>query len=95
LLAAEKSVEFFKITRAYRIVVARENQSSYANAVILQSKTSDQSDQKSKNQKNNSWNKRDNSGDNPSKKRVRKCVCEEIHKFKECSYIVSSTRTFD
>jgi hypothetical protein len=59
----------------------------------LQDKTSNQSDQKSKN--NNFSNKRDNPGDNPSKKRARKCVCGDIHEFNECSYIVSSVRKPD
>jgi hypothetical protein len=38
LKTAEKSVDFFKITRAYRLVVIRENSSSSrtANAAILQ-----------------------------------------------------------
>ncbi len=91
LLAAEKSVDFFKITRAYRIVVVRESGhifSSYANTTILQSKISDQSDQKSKD-----YNLK--TGDNFSKKGARKCVCGDIHEFEECSYIVSSARKSD
>jgi hypothetical protein len=96
LKAAEKEVEFFKTTRAYRNVVLKESGSAsiqttisrYANAVILQSKTSDQSDQKSKDHN-------PKTGDNPSKKGARKCVCEDIHEFRECSYIVSSARTSD
>jgi hypothetical protein len=100
LEAAEKEVEFFKITRAYRNAVLKESfnasdHSSYANAATLQGKTPDQSDQKSKNQKNNPSNKRDNPGDNPSKKGARKCVCGDIHEFRECPYIVSSARTSD
>jgi hypothetical protein len=100
LEAAEKEVEFFKTTRAYRNAVLKESfnasdHSSYANAATLQDKISDQSDQKSKDQKNNLSNKRDNLGDNPSKKGARKCVCGDIHEFKECPYIVSSARTSD
>jgi hypothetical protein len=57
LLAAKKSVDFFKITKAYKIVVSCENQSFYANAIILQSKN------------NNASNKRDNLEDNLSKKK--------------------------
>jgi hypothetical protein len=49
LEAAEKEVKFFKCTRTYRIAIARENQLFYANAINLQDKTSDQSDQKSQN----------------------------------------------
>jgi hypothetical protein len=66
----------------------------HVNAIILQDKTQDQSAQRDEAQKsknNNSANKRDKL----SKKRVRKCVCDEIHEFEECSYIVSSTRTSD
>jgi hypothetical protein len=40
-------------------------------------------------------NKKDNPEDNRSKKRARKCVCEDIHEFEECSYIVSSARKPD
>ncbi len=54
LLAAEKSIEFFKTTRAYKIVVNRESSTSssraIANAVILQSFTQDQVKNKSFNQ---------------------------------------------
>jgi hypothetical protein len=60
----------------------------HANAVTLQDKTQNQaqSDQKSKNQ---------NIKNNLSKKKARKCVCEDIHESDECSYIVSSARTSD
>jgi hypothetical protein len=89
-------VEFFKIIRAYRNAMLKESDSAfieitisrYSNAVILQSKTSDQSDQKSKDHNLKTR-------DNLSKKGARKCVCEDIHEFKECSYIVSSARTSD
>jgi hypothetical protein len=63
----------------------------HVNAIILQDKNQNQAKrheaQKSKNQniKNN----------NLSKKKARKGVCEDIHEFDECSYIVSSTRKSD
>jgi hypothetical protein len=86
-------VEFFKITKAYRNAVLKKSfdasdHSSYANAVILQGKTPNQSDSKSKDHN-------PKTRDNHSKKGARKCVCGEIHEFKECSYIVSSARTSD
>jgi hypothetical protein len=62
----------------------------HANAATLQGKTQNQAQrdeaQKSKNQ---------NTKDNPSKKRARKCVCDEIYEFEECPYIVSSARKPD
>jgi hypothetical protein len=67
----------------------------HVNVITLQDKTQRDEVQKSKNQKNNLSNKRDNLGHNLSKKKARKCVCDEIHEFEECSYIVSSTRKSD
>jgi hypothetical protein len=97
--AADKSIEFFKTIRYYRnaceAYLKDESSRGHANATILQDKTQGDEAQKSKNQKNNPSNKRDNPGDNRSKKEARKCVCDEIHEFDECSYIVSSTRTSD
>jgi hypothetical protein len=93
LEAAEKEVEFFKTTRAYRNAVLKESghTSSYANAAALQGKNQDQA-QGDEAQKSKDHNTKDN---NPSKKGARKCVCGEIHEFEECSYIVSSARTSD
>jgi hypothetical protein len=95
-------VKFFKTTRAYRNAVLKENDhtsSSYANTVTLQDKTQDQAqrDEAQKSKNNNPSNKGDNlkTRDNTSKKRARKCACDEIHEFEECSYIVSSARKSD
>jgi hypothetical protein len=65
----------------------------HANAVTLQGKTQDQAqgDETQKSKNNNLSNKEDK----PSKKGARKCVCEDIHEFEECSYIVSSARKPD
>ncbi len=91
--AAEKPLNFFKTIRAYRnayeeYLKDEESIRDHANAVTLQDKTQNQaqSDQKSKNQ---------NIKNNLSKKKARKCVCEDIHESDECSYIVSSARTSD
>jgi hypothetical protein len=98
LLAAEKSVEFFKITRTYRIAITRENQSSsraIANAVTLQEITQDQAKNESFNQnEQRSINKNKSKEHNHSinQKKDEKCICEEEHFFKKCSYIVKSNR---
>jgi hypothetical protein len=89
---ADKSIEFFKTTRYYRnaceaYLKDEVSIRDHANAATLQGKTQDQSAQGDGAQKS-----KDN---NPSKKGARKCVCEEIHEFDECSYIVSSARTSD
>ena len=89
--AADKEVEFFKTTRYYRNAYEaylKDDIHDFANMITLQDKTQNQSAQedeaqKSKDQKNNSL-----------KKKARKCVCEDIHEFKKCSYIVSSARKF-
>ncbi len=113
LLAAEKSVDFFKITRTYRIVVNRENQSffsssRFANAAILQDVTQDQSTRdESFNQSEQSFNQdgqgqsgsgqagqsnKGKSKDNNPRKLNERCICRDMHIFKECSYIVSFNR---
>jgi hypothetical protein len=66
----------------------------HVNAVILQGKNQDQSAQRDEAQKSKN-NNPSNKKDNLSKKRARKCVCDEIHEFDKCSYIVSSTRKPD
>ncbi len=96
LKTAEKLVNFFKITRAYRLVVIRKNSSSsriitIANAIILQNviqkqstkkESFNQNEQKSKNHNHNYFIKRRN----------EKCICEKKHSFKKCLYIVSFNR---
>ncbi len=93
LKTAEKSVDFFKITRAYRLVVIRKNSSSsrIVNAATLQDVTQDQVTFNQKNQR--SINKRKSKKNNHShKKKNEKCICEKEHSFKKCSYIVSLNR---
>jgi hypothetical protein len=96
LLAAEKSVEFFKITRAYRIAVNKENSSTsrIANAAILQNVTQKQSTKReSFNQNDQSNQKSKNKNNNHShKKKNEKCIYDEEHFFKKCSYIVKFNR---
>jgi hypothetical protein len=103
LKTAEKSVDFFKITRAYKLVVIRKNSSSssriiaIANAVILQDliqKQSTKSDSFNQNdQKSINKNKSKKHNHNHSiKRKNEKCICEEEHSFKKCSYIVSFNR---
>ncbi len=77
-----------RIRRPYIRHLKDEFPRGHANAATLQDKTQDQTQgdgaQKSKDKK-----------DNPSKKGARKCVCDEIHEFDECSYIVSSSKRSD
>ncbi len=89
--AAQQTVEFFRITRSYKNVVLKENEnaaievttSRYLNAVILHDKTQNQ--EKIQNLSSESGHKND-------KFKERKCVCNEIHLFKECFYIVNAAR---
>ncbi len=99
LEAAEKSVDFFKITRAYRLVVIRENQSSSrstANAATLQGITQEQSakgesfNQDGQRSINKGKSKEHNHSTN--QKGDGKCICGEEHPFKKCPYIVKSNR---
>ncbi len=99
LKTAEKSVDFFKITRAYRLVVIRENSFSssrvIANATTLQEITQDQVKNESFNQNeqksiNKSKSKKHNHSIN--QKEDEKCICEKEHSFKKCSYIVKFNR---
>ncbi len=97
--AAEKALNFFKTTRAYRnayeaYLKDEVSVRDHVNAVILQGKNQDQSAQRDEAQKSKN-NNPSNKKDNLSKKRARKCVCDEIHEFDKCSYIVSSTRKPD
>jgi hypothetical protein len=89
---ADKEVEFFKTTcyyrNAYEAYLKDDIQSTkdHANVITLQGKAQGDEVQKSKDQ---------NIKNNLSKKEARKCVCEDIHEYKECSYIVSSARKSD
>jgi hypothetical protein len=98
LKTAEKSVDFFKITRAYKLVVIRKNSSSsriitIINAATLQNVTQKQSIKKKSFNQNDQINqkfKSKNHNHNHSiKRKDEKCVCEKKHFFKRCSYIVS------
>ncbi len=96
--AAQQTVKFFRITRSYRNVVLKESEnatiefiSRYSNAIILhdkiqnQDKTQNQIDQKSSCES-------DHKND---KFKERKCVCDKMHLFKECFYIVITARKFE
>ncbi len=92
LKTAEKSVDFFKITRAYRLVVIRENSSSssrIANAATLQNVTQKQSTKKESFNQNEQKSKKHNHNNHSIKRKNEKCICEKKHSFKRCSYIVS------
>ncbi len=78
-------MEFFRITRSYRNEVLKQSEnatitSSYSNAATLYEKTQDQA----KNLMNNK--------SSDEKFRERKCICDEMHLFRKCSYIVISAR---
>jgi hypothetical protein len=59
--------------------------SRYSNAATLHDKTQDQADQKAKKKPLNNKSSND-------KFKGRKCVCDEMHLFKECPYIVTAAR---
>jgi hypothetical protein len=82
--AAQQKVKFFRITRSYKNVVQKKSEnaiiiSSYSNAITLHDKTQNQVDQLKEKFRNKSLN---------DKFRRRKCVCDEMHLFRECFYIV-------
>ncbi len=95
MLAAEKLVEFFKIIKAYRIAVIRENLTSsfraIANAATLHEITQDQIKNESFNQ-NEKSNKNKNRDNFINRKEDEKCIYEEEHIFEKCSYIVIFNR---
>jgi hypothetical protein len=81
----DKDIEFFKITRTYKEAIQKESSmtSKTANVATLQ----EQSQKKKK--KNHKADKRN------VKKKDKKCLCLEMHLFKECSYICKSIRSSD
>jgi hypothetical protein len=95
LKTAEKSVDFFKITRAYRLVVIRENSTSSSRAIVnaatlqgvIQNESFNQNEQSNK-----SKSKKHNHSINQNQKDDDKCICDEMHSFKKCSYIVKFNR---
>jgi hypothetical protein len=94
LKTAEKSVDFFKIIRAYRLIVIRENPSSSsrtANAATLQNVTQKQLTKRKSFNQNEQESKKHNHN-HSIKRKNEKCICEEKHFFKRCSYIVSFNR---
>jgi hypothetical protein len=98
LLATEKSVEFSNITKTYRIAITRENQSSsriaaIVNAATLQDVTQNESFNQNE-QVERSIKKEKSKKHNHSinRKKNDKCVYDEEHFFKKCSYIVKFDR---
>jgi hypothetical protein len=95
LEAAEKSVDFFKTTRAYRLAVIRENPPSRttatANAATLQGVTQEQS-AKGESFNQDGQKSKEHNHNHSTKRGDGKCICGEEHSFKRCPYIVSSNR---
>jgi phage gp36-like protein len=89
--AAGREVDFFHITREYRNEVemtlknARNGGHNQVNATL---NGLDQVGQKSMDQASHS----PGSGHKDDKFKGRKCVCDDVHLFKECPYIVTSAR---
>jgi hypothetical protein len=97
-------MDFFHITREYRnemkMTLKNARISDQINAITLQSKTQNQADQSDQNPESDhslgsghnheSGHCPDDHGD--EKFKDRKCVCDEMHLFKKCSYIVTSAR---
>jgi ABC-type nickel/cobalt efflux system permease component RcnA len=98
LLAAEKSVEFFKTTKGYRIVVNKENSTStssfraIANAATLQDVTQNESFNQNEQKNKNKSKKHNHNHSSINRKKNEKCICKEEHFFKKCLYIVKFNR---
>jgi hypothetical protein len=99
--AAQQTVEFFRTTRSYRNAVLKESEnaaieptSRYSNAATLHDKTQDQSSKNEAGQKSSHSCESGHceSGHKDEKFKERKCVCGEMHLFKECPYIVTAAR---
>jgi hypothetical protein len=90
--AAGREVDFFHTTREYRNEVemtlknARNGGHNQANAATLQGKTQDQAES------GHSHGSGHCPGHGDEKFKGRKCVCGEVHLFRECPYIVTSAR---
>ena len=91
--AAEKKIDFFKIIRHYRIVCethlkddVTKTSRHTVNAVILQKQTQKQSALTESESDESS--KKDEYND-------EKCLCEDVHAFQNCLYIMSSKRESD
>jgi hypothetical protein len=105
--AAGREMDFFHTTREYRnevkmtLKIARI--SGQVNAATLHGKTNDQADQSGHDPESQSGHSHDSghcpgsghcpeSGHEDEKFKDRKCVCDEVHLFKKCLYIVTSAR---
>jgi hypothetical protein len=83
----------------YRNAVLKESEnaaieviiSRYSNAANLHDKTQNQADQQSSHCPG-STSGHCESGHKDDKFKERKCVCDEMHLFKECLYIVTAAR---
>jgi hypothetical protein len=98
--AAGREVDFFHTTREYRseveMTLKNARIAGQANAT-LQGKTQDQADQLGHGTGSGSGHNHESghcpgSGHGDDKFKGRKCVCGEVHLFKECPYIVTSAR---
>ncbi len=90
--AAGREIDFFHITREYRNemnVTLKIDRFDQVNVVILHDKTQDQSAQTGDGQKSSHSCESDHKDE---KFKERRCVCGEMHLFKECLYIVISAR---
>jgi hypothetical protein len=83
--AAQQTVEFFRTTRSYRNAVLKESgnaaiepTSRYSNAATLHGQKAEEKPLDNKS--------------SDDKFKGRKCVCGEVHLFKECPYIVTAAR---
>jgi hypothetical protein len=96
--AAGREVDFFHTTREYRneveMTLKNARIAGQANAAILHGKTHDQADQSghSLGSGHNHGSGHHCPGHGDEKFKGRKCVCGEVHLFKECPYIVTSAR---
>jgi hypothetical protein len=89
---AGREIDFFHITREYRNemnVTLKIDRFDQINVVTLHDKTQNQSAQNEVDQKSSHSCESDHKDE---KFKERRCVCDEMHLFKECLYIVTSAR---
>jgi hypothetical protein len=100
--AVKITIEFYETIREYRLIVeaflvndSKSSTRDQANAVILQGQTQEQIKKKSQSKANQS----EDDQSKEEKERVifkdKKCVCEIMHLFRDCLYIVFTSRQSD
>ena len=100
--AIEKDLDFFKTIRAYKNVIEtflRKEKMirDHANAATLQKITQndqkdDENDESDENKKKKNKKKNKNEDSSASSRKKNECLCHEVHRFADCSYIIKFKR---